>query len=81
MSCKENPILTLGVTVLATAGAVGIGMMVTAKGRALLKNLLNSAENCTCAAENAMQKIKSEMQDCFMAGEDSCSSSSASSGN
>ncbi len=81
MSCMENPIITLGVTVLATAGAVGIGMVVTAKGRAILRNLLNSAESCTCAAETAMQKIKSEMQDCFMAGEDGCSSSSTSSCN
>jgi hypothetical protein len=73
MSCKENPIVTLGVTLLATAGAIGIGMMVTAKGRALLKNLLNSAECCTDAAETAMRTIKSEMQDCFMAGEESSS--------
>ncbi len=82
MNCKEHPALTLAVSALAVAGAASIAMMVTEKGRKLLRNLLNSAECCTDAAGTALRDIKSEMQDCFSAGDEKqngCNSTSTSS--
>ena len=67
MSCMNGfrPICHITVGALAAVGAVTVAMMLTERGRNILRNLEGCVCQCAKTVENAATSVKDEVISCF----------------
>lgn len=78
MMSSIKPLCIASVGVLAAVGGATIAMMVTERGRQILKNVGDCACGCTKAVENAAEDIVTEMKDCFQSAQGTAGTSTSS---
>ena len=79
MMGSVKPICAISVGVLAAIGGATVVMMMTERGRQILKNVSDCACGCAKTVGNAAEDVVTEMKDCFQSVQGSGNASSSSS--
>ena len=71
MSCMNGfrPLCHITVGALAAVGAVTVAMMLTERGRNIIKNLDSCVCHCAKTVEDAATCVKEEVRSCFCDGD------------